>query len=184
MNLSKLRETVEDRGAWRVAVHGVAKSWTQLSAWTTKTNALIGDRLDKLWLSPTIGIHAFFFFSCSSFKEAKACFRYWQGILSKLHWVLEIKIKGYRTVGIIYAIKNIYLHEWTCGCLYTLLYLKQITNKDLCIAHGSLDGRGVLRENGFMYMMAESHCCSTKTITTLLIGYTPIQNKKFIYIYI
>ena len=35
-----------------------------------------------------------------------------------------------------------------------------------------------------MYMMAESHCYSTKTITTLLIGYTPIQNKKFIYIYI
>ena len=34
-----------------------------------------------------------------------------------------------------------------------------------------------------MYMMAESHCCPTKTITTLLIGYMPIQNKKFIYIY-
>ena len=31
MNLSKLQETVEDRGAWRAAVHGVAKSWTQLS---------------------------------------------------------------------------------------------------------------------------------------------------------
>ena len=30
MNLSKLRETVKDRGAWRAAVHGVAKSWTQL----------------------------------------------------------------------------------------------------------------------------------------------------------
>ena len=28
MNLSKLQETVEDRGAWRAAVHGVAKSWT------------------------------------------------------------------------------------------------------------------------------------------------------------
>ena len=28
MNLSKLRETVKDRGAWRAAVHGVAKSWT------------------------------------------------------------------------------------------------------------------------------------------------------------
>ena len=31
MNLSKLWETVEDRGAWHAAVHGVANSWTQLS---------------------------------------------------------------------------------------------------------------------------------------------------------
>ena len=26
--------------------------------------------------------------------------------------------------------------------------------------------------------MAESLCCSPETITTLLIGYTPVQNKK------
>ena len=31
MNLSKLKEIVEDRGAWHVAVHGVAKSQTCLS---------------------------------------------------------------------------------------------------------------------------------------------------------
>ena len=31
MNLSKLWETVKDRGAWRAAVHGVTKSWTRLS---------------------------------------------------------------------------------------------------------------------------------------------------------
>jgi len=31
VNLSKLWETVEDRGAWHAAVHGVANSWTQLS---------------------------------------------------------------------------------------------------------------------------------------------------------
>ena len=30
MSLSKLREIVEDREAWRATVHGVAKSWTQL----------------------------------------------------------------------------------------------------------------------------------------------------------
>ena len=30
MNLGKFREIVEDRGAWYAAVHGVAKSWTQL----------------------------------------------------------------------------------------------------------------------------------------------------------
>ena len=28
-NLSKLRETVEDRGAWCAAIHGVTKSRTQ-----------------------------------------------------------------------------------------------------------------------------------------------------------
>ena len=31
MNLSKLQEIVENRGVWCVAVHGVAKSRTQLS---------------------------------------------------------------------------------------------------------------------------------------------------------
>ena len=36
MSLSKLRETVKDRVAWRAAVHGVTKSRTGLRDPTTK----------------------------------------------------------------------------------------------------------------------------------------------------
>ena len=31
LSLSKLQEMVKDREAWHATVHGVAKSWTQLS---------------------------------------------------------------------------------------------------------------------------------------------------------
>ena len=34
VSLSELRELVMDRKAWRVAIHGVAKSWTRLSDFT------------------------------------------------------------------------------------------------------------------------------------------------------
>ena len=39
MSLSKLQEMVKDREAWRVAVQGVSKSWTQLSNCMARTKS-------------------------------------------------------------------------------------------------------------------------------------------------
>ena len=44
---------------------------------------------------------------------------------------------------------------------------------------GSLDGTGVWGRMDTCVYMAESLCCSPETTTTLLVGYTPIQNKMF-----
>ena len=41
-----------------------------------------------------------------------------------------------------------------------------------------LTGRGIWGRINTSICMAESLCCSPETITALLIGYNPIQNKK------
>ena len=51
MNLSKLLEMVKDRGVWYAAVHGIIKSWTQLSVWTTYTyHAWASQRVGTQWV--------------------------------------------------------------------------------------------------------------------------------------
>ena len=44
---------------------------------------------------------------------------------------------------------------------------------------GSLDGKAVCGRMDTCICLTESHYCPPETISRLLIGYTPIQNKKF-----
>ena len=41
MSLSELHELVMDREVWHAAIHGVAKSWTRLSAWMELNSSLL-----------------------------------------------------------------------------------------------------------------------------------------------
>ena len=59
MNLSELRELVMDREAWHAAVHGVTKSWTQLSDWTAPLHRLFFTYLLSVFFSSAILTYEF-----------------------------------------------------------------------------------------------------------------------------
>ena len=49
MKFSKLQKIVEDTGDWCAAVYVVAKSWAQLSDWTTTSLYTVFINLDKVF---------------------------------------------------------------------------------------------------------------------------------------
>ena len=54
-----------------------------------------------------------------------------------------------------------------------------LQHMELCsVLCGSLDGKGVWGRMNTCICMAESLCCPSETITTLLIGYIPTQIKR------
>ena len=51
MSLSRIQETVGDREAWRAAVHGVAKTWTERLNKCTRRDALRLGAAAPSWLA-------------------------------------------------------------------------------------------------------------------------------------
>ena len=83
MSLSELRGLVIDREAWRVAIHGVAKSRTQLSGWTELTE----------WLHKTTHLAqrcVFPFKLCNKWfcKNNTSCLRTYFSFLTRIFWLI------------------------------------------------------------------------------------------------
>ena len=75
---------------------------------------------------------------------------------------------------------------WGDWCVHTAMFKTDdqqhptVQHRELSsVLCGSLDWGGVCRRLDTCICMAESLRCSPEAITTLLISYTPIQNKKF-----
>ena len=104
MDLGELQELVMDRVTWRAAVHGVAKSWTQLSYWT--------ELKQKQWL-PTKLCYAIIWKVSPHFRDVKIGLGFQQLTkisLGKCHLALENMWVGFKYLLIL--ISKIILPWW------------------------------------------------------------------------
>ena len=128
MSLGKFRELVMNREAWRAAIHGVAKSWTQLSDWTELNRyvrnlaLLIIKCMAESSLSPLKSVKIIFHFSDSLILSASPLFtsiffscRFF--LLFYHHHTLQKNLKG----SIFFIISVVQSTNCLCKCHSSLL---------------------------------------------------------------
>ena len=101
INLSKLWETVKDRGAWRAAIHGVAKSRTRLSDWT-----------ELNWMNNNTE-HSFMCLLVFCISSLKKCL--FKLFAHFLNWVIFVVVQS---LGCIW----LFVTPWTVACLAPLSF--------------------------------------------------------------
>ena len=114
MKLNKLREIVEDREAWRAAVHGVPRSRTWLNNWTTKSVDSSSSR--------TITLHLIYSFLTEIHNMTKIM------VYSKSTWLHFLSPKG---IECIYTVMRFHKTEIHSGCpnsVTEILLIIQIKN--------------------------------------------------------
>ena len=85
MSLSKLGDIVKDREVWRAAVHGVTKSQTRLSDWTTATKICHWTILWTAYSSHYIESSVLFFFQFCFFCFVLFTLQYCIGFAIQQH---------------------------------------------------------------------------------------------------
>ena len=102
-SLSKVQEMVKDREAWCASVHGVTKSWTQLSNWTTTS-----------W-TPTIIFRGSIFCYTSTYEFETAVF--YEFILPG-PWG-SLLFKQFSSIQLLSCVQ-LFMTPWTAACQASL----------------------------------------------------------------